>query len=122
MAATFELIQSLPWEVLAERDIECTFPDGTRKLVTLKLGRPQPAPDADWLCFVNADGLPQWTEPKVLFGVDPWQAMFLAAGLLFRVFHHYVKQHGIALYWNGTKEPMTFEEALSFPWMSNGES
>lgn len=115
MPVPLDVIKALPWEVLAERTIECTYPDGTLRTVTLKLGKPQPAPEMDWLCFVDAEGLTNWTSPKVLFGVDAWQALFLAASFLIKQFRHHVRINGINLRWADTGAELSFDDAVSFP-------
>jgi hypothetical protein len=84
--------------------------------VVLQLGKPQPVPHEDnWVCFADAKSLDNWTQPKALFGVDAWQALFCAAYLLISQFRQHVVSNCITLRWADTGAEMAFDDAVSFP-------
>jgi hypothetical protein len=86
----------MDFETLAERDVECVFPDGRRQVIYLRIGRPYPAPDIDWCCPVEAVGI--YDRPGPIFGVDSWQALQLAQRYLESLVQREVDD-GASLHW-----------------------
>lgn len=92
-------------DVIAEREVTCIFPDGRCETIHLQIGRPQPAPDQDWTCTAAAEEL----LPEIrVYGVDSWQALTLAIGLMENVLAEEVRK-GAVLHWpdDGTAVQMT---------------
>jgi hypothetical protein len=70
-------------DTIAERTLMYVKPNGQRVPITLRIGKPYPASDADWACPVALEGL----EPRLpdIHGVDSFQALMLAQKLLLQV-------------------------------------
>jgi hypothetical protein len=86
---------------LAERHLLLRYADGSQQPVRLALGRPYREPTGDWACAVALDGHVSDLHPLV--GVDAWQALHLAQGLLRQLLQALVDQ-GAAL-----QDPHTHE-------------
>ena len=79
-------------DAVAERTLVCVKANGERVSVTLRIGRPYPASDADWACPVALEGL----ERKVpdIHGVDSFQALMLAQKLLLQLMTGVIQDGG----------------------------
>lgn len=86
----------MDFEAIAERGVECVFPDGRREVVRLRIGRPYPAPEIDWCCRVAAVGI--YERPGPIFGVDSLQALLLAQQYLEALVQQEVDA-GATLHW-----------------------
>ena len=73
-------------QVVAERLIICERTNGERVRVTLRLGKPYRASDVDWACPVQAEGV--FGHLADIHGVDSFQALVLAQGLLRNLLRH----------------------------------
>jgi hypothetical protein len=101
----------MDFEAIAECEIECVFPDGSRRIVHLRIGRPFPAPDMDWGCRVAASGLHEIPGP--LYGVDSWQALLLAQRFLEAIMQGAVDD-GVTLHWPpGDSRSLTVRELFA---------
>ena len=79
-------------EAIAQRELMCVKPTGERTAVTLRIGVPYPASEVDWACPVELEGL--HTRLSDIHGVDSFQALMLAQGLLRRLMLHVVAEGG----------------------------
>ena len=69
-------------DVIAERRLIATFPDGGPIPVVLRVGRPYPHPKGDYACPVQAEGLRLCEGPNDIFGVGSWHALMLGLRFL----------------------------------------
>jgi uncharacterized protein DUF6968 len=97
-------------DVVAERHIVCDRPDGERIHVTLRIGKPYRASDVDWACTVEAEGL--FGELADIHGVDSFQALVLAQGLLRNLLRHEA-QNGSTFRWPDSQQPLDIEGMFS---------
>ena len=93
--------------VVAERVIICERANGERIRVTLRIGKPFRASDVDWACPVEAEGL--FERLADIHGVDSFQALLLAQGLL-RNLMHGEAEDGSTFWWADTHEQLDVAE------------
>src|SRR5438876_681954 len=55
-------------DVIAEHRLEAHYPDGVVVSVCLRVGRPKPHSNGDYVCPVQAEGLRLWQGPKEFWG------------------------------------------------------
>lgn len=65
---------------IAERELVWVKPDGERVPITLRIGKPYRTKGDDWVCPVAAEGFQ--TKLADMHGIDSFQALMLAQGLL----------------------------------------
>jgi len=92
---------------IAQRELMCERPNGTRVRVTLRIGQPYPASDFDWACPVEAEGL--FERLADIHGIDSFQALILAQGLLRNLMRSAVED-GSTFWWTDTHEQLDIEE------------
>lgn len=78
--------------MIAERALFWIKPNGERVSVTLRIGKPYRASDVDWACPVAAEGL--YDKLADIHGIDSFQALMLAQGLLFKLMSAAIKDGG----------------------------
>ena len=64
-------------ELIAERILDFKARDGRQKAIRIRLGKPKPAKEGDWVCPYEIIGFEKTTGLKV-YGVDAMQALLLA--------------------------------------------
>jgi hypothetical protein len=94
-------------EMIAERKLICQRANGERVLVTLRIGKPYPASDVDWACSAEAEGL--FDRLADMHGVDSFQALILAQGLLRNLLSAEIEK-GSTLHWRESGERMSLED------------
>ena len=94
-------------EMIAERDLTCVKPGGERVPVKLRIGKPIPVAGGDWTCRIEAAGL--LNGPKDIFGVDSFQALFLAQAVLKSIVRDEI-QKGSGFLAFHPEEPVSFED------------
>jgi hypothetical protein len=67
-------------DAIAERELVWVKPNGERVAVTLRIGRPYRVNGSDWACPVSAEGFHD--QLADIHGIDSFQALVLAQGLL----------------------------------------
>lgn len=86
----------MSFETIIERQLECLLPDGSCRMIQLRIGRPYPDPKGDWSCPVAVDG---WHgEFRPIHGIDSWQALLLALRFLEGLLAAEVER-GLVLHW-----------------------
>ena len=93
--------------VVAQRSIICERSAGERIRVTLRIGKPYRSSDVDWACPVEADGL--FGRLVDIHGVDSFQALILAQGLLRNLLRHEAED-GSIFWWADTHERLDIDE------------
>lgn len=107
----------MSFEAIIERRLECLFPEGSCRMIQLRIGRPYPDPKGDWCCPVAVDG---WHgELGPIHGIDSWQSLLLALRLLDGLLAAEV-QRGVVLHWP-PEEGQTITIAELFSWSSYGD-
>src|SRR5258706_17450 len=94
-------------DAIAERHVICERAGGGRVRVTLRIGKPYRASDVDWACPVEAEGL--FENLADIHGIDSFQALVLAQGLLRNLMHGEVAD-GSTFWWADTHEQLDIEE------------
>jgi hypothetical protein len=94
-------------DAIAERRLMCERANGERIRVTLRIGKPYPASDVDWACPVQAEGL--FDLLADIHGIDSFQALVLAQGLLRNLMHHEMEE-GSTFWWAETHERIDIDE------------
>jgi hypothetical protein len=92
---------------VAERSIVCERRGGERVCVTLRIGMPYRVSDADWACPVEAEGL--FGRLVDIHGIDSFQALVLAQGLLRNLLRHEAED-GSIFWWADTHERLDIDE------------
>ena len=96
-------------DVVAQHRVDVLYPDGHLVPVLLRVGRPLPHPQGDFVCPVAADGLPDRDGPTEIFGVGSLHALML--GL--RYLHHSLAietERGAVLHWEGGEQVLALDE------------
>jgi len=94
-------------DAVAQRELICERSNGARVRVILRIGRPYRASDVDWACPVEAQGL--FERLADIHGVDSFQALVLAQGLLRNLLRAEVDD-GSTFWWADTHEELNIEE------------
>jgi hypothetical protein len=79
-------------DTIAERTLICLKSSGERLSITIRIGKPYQDSDVSWACPVEAAGLYQRLAD--VHGIDSFQALMLAVGLLRRLMHHVIEDGG----------------------------
>jgi hypothetical protein len=96
-------------DVIAEHKLLALYPDGTASPVCLRVGRPEPRSDGDWVCPVQGEGLRLWEGPTELFGVGSWHALMIGLRFLREILASEVRQ-GAVLHWEGGEHSTSVDE------------
>ena len=96
-------------DIIAEQRLVATFPDSEAVTVCLRVGRPRPHTQLDWVCPVEGEGLRLWQGPSELFGVGSWHALMIGIRFLREMIAAEVRQ-GALFHWEGSKTIFTLEE------------
>src|SRR5690349_23988522 len=96
-------------DVIAEHEVLALFPDGEAAKVVLRIGRPVPHPESDWVCPVQAEGLRLWQGPTEIMGVGFWHALMCGQMFLREMLAAEAKQ-GAVFHWEGGEHPISIEE------------
>jgi hypothetical protein len=75
--------------------------------LTIAIGAPYEHPEGGWACPSSMHGV--WGDFAHMRGVDSWQALTLAYGLIAKMLIHFVNEGG-RLRWPDTGTPITPEE------------
>lgn len=86
---------------IAERTLEAVAADGTRFILTLRVGAAYQSSDVSWSCPIEAIGIKERL-PDIT-GIDSWQATQLSFRLLSDIAGHFVEQGG-KLFWAGSHD------------------
>ncbi|MGC5028489.1 DUF6968 family protein [Micromonospora sp. DT229] len=90
-------------EVVAERRIAVTDPDGATSELVVRLGKPHPDPSSrngDWCCPFQVEGVGE-DSVQTAFGVDSLQALLLAAYRVRLLLAEHAEQTSARLDWLG---------------------
>jgi hypothetical protein len=96
-------------DVIAEHRLVALFPDGGPVPVCLRVGRPTPHPNGDYVCLVQAEGLRVWEGPSAIVGVGSWHALLLGLRFLRSMLAAEVKG-GAVFHWEGGQHEVSVEE------------
>ena len=94
-------------EVIAEKTIFAVTAKGEKQWLRVAVGRPYQVDDVSWACPVQLDGLHNKLRDAV--GVDSWQALGLAVGLIRQLLGYYLEDGG-KLYWEEGGEEITLND------------
>jgi hypothetical protein len=86
---------------IAERTLDAVAADGTRFILTLRVGAAYQSSDVSWSCPIEAISIKQRL-PDIT-GIDSWQATLLSFRLLSDIAGHFVEQGG-QLFWPGSHD------------------
>jgi hypothetical protein len=95
-------------DVIAERRLVALFPDTGPVPISLRVGRPVPHPQGDWVCPVQAEGLRLWQGPSEIFGAGSWHALMLGLRFL-RSMLVAEADRGAVFHWEGAEEAISVE-------------
>lgn len=79
-------------EIIAETEIFAVSAKGEKQRPRVAVGRPYCVDDVSWACPVQLEGLQNNLCDAV--GIDPWQALALAVGLIRQLLGYYVEDGG----------------------------
>jgi hypothetical protein len=96
-------------EIIAETEIFAVSAKGEKQRLLLAVGRPCRVDEVSWACPVCLEGLLNKLRDAV--GVDSWQALGLAAGLIRQLLGYYVENGG-KLYWEEGGEEITLNDVF----------
>ena len=99
-------------DVIAEYQLVAKLPDSDPVTVSLRIGRPTPHPQGDFVCSVQAEGLQIWQGPSDIFGVGSWHALMLGLHFMRSMLTAEVKR-GAVLYWEDGEHPISVEELFA---------
>ncbi len=99
-------------DVIAERRLEAVSPDIGQATIHLRIGRPVPDAEGDWVCWVQADGLCLLHGPTKIVGVDSWQALILALRFLQEMLLAEAER-GVMFYWEDGECAITIADLFS---------
>lgn len=74
---------------------ERAYHDPAGRVITVRIGQPEPDPAGDWRCSVHVDGIEQ--EPRDVHGIDALQALEIAIDYARLT----IERSGIAVSWLG---------------------
>lgn len=102
------------FDAVAECQLECVSPDGSVRVVRLRVGRPYSPDGQDWCCPVAADGLRE-LPLRPAWGVDSWQALRLAQALLAGLVQAEIDR-GATLHWPpGSRQAIGVADLFGIP-------
>jgi hypothetical protein len=96
-------------DVVAEQRLSVLYPDGESVPVCLRVGRPLPGSQGDFLCPVEADGLRIWQGPREFSGVGSFHALMIGLRFLHNMLSFEV-QRGAILHWEDGQQHLTIND------------
>ena len=96
-------------DVIAEHRLEVHYPDGIVVSVCLRVGRPKPHSNGDYVCPVQAEGLRLWQGPKEFWGVGSFHALIIGIRFLHNMLSVEV-ENGAKLHWEGGMQPLKLSD------------
>ena len=100
-------------DVIAERRLTLVAQAGTVQEVSVRLGKPKPAEDADDFSCEIEIVMPDEVINSRILGVDAFQALQLATRYIASRLHHYRRERNAILYWTGKGDDMGFPDPSS---------
>jgi hypothetical protein len=88
-------------QFIATRELIAVDRTGSEKRIILAVGAPYQVDDVSWACPVAIQGL--YAKLRDIHGVDGWQSLQLATGLVESLLQSFIKDGG-KLFWPDTRE------------------
>lgn len=105
--------------MIAERGIFSISPAGERKSLRIAVGTPYRVNDVSWACSATIEGLHNKLGEGV--GVDSWQALVSAIGLVRQLLWNFLEDGG-RLFWKEGGKEMALDDILPLLKISKNEA
>lgn len=96
-------------ETIAHRTLSAVDPDGSTFDLTIRIGAPQPR-GGEAACMVSVSRL--FEEPRLIYGVDGWQALTLALRFIQQLLEGHLERGG-RLHAHGTTDPVDLASLMA---------
>ncbi|MFH1147908.1 MAG: hypothetical protein V1736_09415 [Pseudomonadota bacterium] len=105
--------------IIGEREIFAVSATGERRSIRIAVGMPYRVNGDSWSCPVRMEGLRDRIHDAV--GVDSWQALVLAIGLVRQILWYFLEDGG-RLFWEEGGKEMALDDILPLLKISKDEA